>query len=245
MGGFALVLAPALGPGAELLLTSVVLTAGCWYWWQRQLKHILRLKRFGVVVPGRLYRSGQLSRFRIEGVLRRRRITTILDLTGEDDGDPHDQGEEGRCIGAMGLAGHRFPMAGDGTAKVPGTVLRAVVTLEQALQSGETVLVHCAAGAQRTGHILTAWLLLVHKANPEEVFHFMRRYHWDPLRNTAWPKQLNEGMAELADGLVAAGIISAAPEVLPQLPSTARSVAKRKQHWMLHTIEGVPSEPAA
>ncbi len=202
---------PAIAAGLIAAIAATLL-------WKYRLKHYFRIKRFDAVLPGSLYRSGQISRYNVRNVLRRYRICTVVDLSGMDTNPPcPDQQAEARAIESLGVDGHRFVMCGNGTGPL-NCVADAVTRIHTALAENKRVLVHCAAGAQRTGHVVSAYLLLVRQANPQAVFHYMEKFGWDPAKDTAWPAQLNERMGELSEVLAERGVIETVPTQLPTFP---------------------------
>jgi len=105
-------------------------------------------------------------------------------------------------------------LAGNGTGSL-STVADAVTEIHTQRTQGQTVLVHCSSGAQRTGHILSAYLILVRKNDPGAVYRQMQRYGWDPKTDSAWPQMLNNNMRPLAQILVQRGVIPKIPDPLP------------------------------
>ena len=198
---------------AVALPVSVVL----WKWWQSQLRDMFRVKKFSPVIPGKLYRSGQISRYQVLRTLRRYRIGTVVDLTENTQSPDSHQRAERDAIQRLGIDGHRFAMHGDGTGDLDA-VAGAVSAIHNAMISGTPVLVHCAAGVQRTGHVLAAYLLLVEKVDGDVVFNYLERFGWQPGDGMGWPNQLNRRMGALADRLVERGILDDRPPQLPQLP---------------------------
>ncbi|MFA5549076.1 MAG: dual specificity protein phosphatase family protein [Porticoccaceae bacterium] len=197
-----------------LALLSTVLA---FRYWKKHLRHWLIAHKFAAVVPGRLYRSGQISRHHLPRILRRHRIGTVIDLTpAPAHPNPHQRAERD-AIAALGIQGLRFPMRGDGSGELLA-VADAVTALHRALAGGGAVLVHCAAGVQRTGHVLSAYLLLVAGAEPAAVYQYAERFGWEPSRSRAWPEQLNRRMELLAEILVDRGVIAAVPRPLPAFP---------------------------
>lgn len=219
-----LLLAAMIPPLATLTGNLAVATAAAlgavailFRWWKRQLRHWLIARKFAAVVPGRLYRSGQISRHHLPRILRRHRIGTLIDLTPAPvHPNPHQRAEQD-AIATLGIQGLRYPMRGDGSGELLA-VADAVTALHRALAGGEAVLVHCAAGVQRTGHVLSAYLLLVVGAEPAAVYQYAERFGWEPSRSRAWPEQLNRRMELLAEMLVDRGVIAAVPRPLPAFP---------------------------
>ncbi len=79
------------------------------------------------------------------------------------------------------------------------------------------MLVHCIAGAQRTGGVIACYELLVEHRPPAQVYAELRRFGHDPRDNPHLLDYLNAHMAEIAAGLVADGTIDRAPAPLPVL----------------------------
>src|SRR5690606_4276953 len=177
-------LATLTGNLAVATLAATVAAALLFRWWKTQLRHWLIAHKFAAVVPGRLYRSGQLSRHHLPRILRRHSIGTIIDLTPvPTHPNPHQRAERD-AIASRGIQGLRYPMRGDGTGELLA-VADAVTALHRALAGGGAVLVHCAAGVQRTGHVLSAYLLLVAAVEPAAVYQYAERFGWEPSRSRA------------------------------------------------------------
>lgn len=224
-------LAPLIGNHLVALVLAAAATALLFKVWKRHLCQRLLAKRFAAVIPGRLYRSGQISRHHIQRILARHGIATVIDLTHLAPTPSRDHEAEREAIDALGINGTRFAMNGDGTGDL-AAVADAVTALHLSLQRNEPVLVHCAAGVQRTGHVLAAYLLLVEGVNPAAVYQYMERFGWEPGRSRAWPEQLNIRMAALAEILLERGVIAALPSPLPRLPLT--KPAQLAPWWISH-----------
>jgi protein tyrosine phosphatase (PTP) superfamily phosphohydrolase (DUF442 family) len=101
---------------------------------------------FRAVVPERVYRSGQLSPEELEGRIRRHRIESIVNLRGaKEDRDWYRRELEvaerqGVEIRSLDLIPERLPSRPD------------LIALIDHLESlSEPILIHCSAGADRTG----------------------------------------------------------------------------------------------
>jgi len=161
-------------------------------------------KRFGVVVPGEIYRSGQLSRFLIESTLKRHGILHIVDLTGPDDVNP-DQLAERNAARKLGIVHHRCPLSGDGSGDIE-QYASALEVILRGQQAHEPVLVHCAAGSQRTGGVIAAYRLLFQGKSRHEVLHELAKYDWNPRKDRA-----------LLVYLVRRGFLTSPPTLPPNL----------------------------
>lgn len=188
---------------------------GGFAWWEAEGEDRYVPKRFGVVVPGKIYRSGQISKWQIEDILVRHKITKIVDFTGFDWNDEFQQYEL-KIAWKHKIAVNRYPQSGDGTGDIDNyaQALRDMFLHEQA---NKPLLVHCAAGSQRTGAAVAFYRMLVQKKTPDEALQEMRRYDCNPASNGRLITYINENMEELAHLLVKYYVIAKVPDVIPQL----------------------------
>lgn len=170
-------------------------------------------KRFGTVIPGEIYRSGQISRWMFEPTVKKYGIETVIDLNGIAKNDL-DQQAEIASYETMNLNHYRFKLNGNGTGDVDHYI-EAVATLAKSHRAGETVLVHCHAGTQRTGSVLSMYRLLVLGAEPHSAYVALMAYGWDPDSDQILLQYMNGHMREVAEALVSRGIIEEVPEPLP------------------------------
>lgn len=184
--------------------------------WKLDVEDRLIAKRWGVVEEGAIYRSGQLSRHLIKPMLQQHGIRVMIDLTEEDRSD-EDQRAERWTIAELGLEAHRCPLIGDGTGDIR-QYAAAVAAIAEAKRQGKSVLVHCHAGAQRTGGVIAAYRLLVERTrSPSEVFAELRRFGWQRGRDDVLLTYLNSHWEELAKLLVEQNVIDDVPSPLPRL----------------------------
>jgi len=181
--------------------------------WNNGLRDQIIPRNFGVVEPGRLFRSGQISARLIERTLKKNGIESIVALS--DSGmKPADLEAEEQAAAKLGIERNVFPLSGDGTGKLE-EYTDAITAIDHAIHDGKPVLVHCVAGAQRTGGVIAAYRLLVEKQSPEQAFAEMRRFGHDPHDNPHLLDYLNTHMAELARQLLAKGVIDQVPDPIP------------------------------
>ena len=103
-------------------------------------------RNFGVVESGQIYRSGRLSIAQLEAKIKEHNIKTIVDL-GAFGTDSTMERLQQKTADALGVRRVRFGLQGDATGDPQDYVGALKIITDPANQP---VLVHCAAGAQRT-----------------------------------------------------------------------------------------------
>ena len=200
-----------------LFVAGLVIVVGLAIWaWFGVIRYQIIPKRFGVVEQGRIYRSGQISAPLIKKILTKYNIRVIIDLTSADPND-HDKQAEKQAAAELNIKVFRFSMSGNGTGDVNDYVT-AVAAIANAEKQNLPVLVHCAAGAQRTGGIIAAYQLLVQKIDPNIVEDEIEKYGCDIDNKPVLRSYLNDNMAEFAMRLKQAGVIDQIPATIPQIP---------------------------
>jgi len=202
----------------RIAIVLAVIGLGVWVW-EDVLKDRLIAKRWGVVEEGRIYRSGQLHRSLVRRTLAAHDIKVVIDLTGPIPDDP-DQQAEAQAAERLGIDRVRYPLGGNGTGKIEHYA-GAVARIVRARRAGEPVLVHCAAGSQRTGGVIACYRMLIEKRSGRFAVEEMQRYDWDPDKDTDVLNYVNDNMAELARLLKDMGALDAIPDPLPRLPDPA------------------------
>ena len=186
-----------LGGFSLLLILGIFLYFTCF-------KEYFQPKRWGVVEEGAIYRSGQISRRIIKKTLQQYQIKAIVDLCGDRPHDA-DQAAERQAAAELRIEYQSFPLGGKGTGDIKNYA-GAITAMVKAKQEHKPVLVHCAAGAQRTGGVIAAYRLLVRGDEPAGVLEEMRKYGWKPDDNPYLMIFLVQRMPELAGQLQANGM---------------------------------------
>ncbi|QRM54607.1 dual specificity protein phosphatase family protein [Sinorhizobium sp. BG8] len=101
---------------------------------------------FHTVVPGELYRSGRPTSHELERYARVYGIKTVVNLLGRNEGERWYE-EESEAAKRLGLKLLDFKMSSS-TMLSPGQADQLVTLLKTA---PKPILVHCKAGADRTG----------------------------------------------------------------------------------------------
>lgn len=203
------------GKKSRLVWLAVLLLGGTIWAWEEAIKDRVIPKRFGMVKEGQIYRSGQLSSSLVKRTLVKYKIGVIVSLTG-DSLDDIDKNTEKQTAAELGIERLIFPLRGNGTGDI-NNYAEAIAAICEAQKKGKPVLVHCSAGAQRTGGVIAAYRLLVEKKDVSFVLAEMMRYGWNPRRNVYLLPYLNSHMEELAMLLQQMGVIEHIPSSLPQI----------------------------
>jgi len=116
-------------------------------------RHYFVPKRFAVVEPGKLYRSGYLEPGPLRRVIRKHKIKTILALLNNEPDTIEQQNEEA-VARAENVTIIRIGMPGDGRGDFDSLDKAADVLADVA---NYPLLVHCAAGVHRTGATYAAY----------------------------------------------------------------------------------------
>lgn len=146
----------------------------------KSVRHQFAPRNFGVVEPGCIFRSGRLTPRMIRKVRREHGIKTIIDL-GAFPAGTDDELLMQRTARELGLT--RYVMRGvfGNATGNPNVYLRAVRLLADA--DSHPVLIHCAAGAERTGAAVILFRHLVQGKPIDEVYDEALRFRHDPLKN--------------------------------------------------------------
>ncbi|MCA9292100.1 MAG: tyrosine-protein phosphatase [Phycisphaerales bacterium] len=145
-----------------LLVASVLVIAGGAVLWHKVIRDQVMPKNFGVVAEGQIYRSGQLTPRMLEQVIESKGIRTIIALNGSETHDPRIIAERA-VVDGRPVTWLPFGMSGDGTGD-PAEYARVVQIMND--PAAQPVLVHCAAGAQRTS---VATILYRHLVQGESI----------------------------------------------------------------------------
>jgi protein tyrosine/serine phosphatase len=189
------------------------LVIGFFVLWNNGLRDYLYPKNFGIVEPGQLYRSGQISHWQIAPTLKSNNIKVIIALSGHGGKAADLQAESDACQ-QLGIDREVFPLGGDGTGQIQ-QYAQAIAAIDHAKKSGKPVLVHCIAGAQRTGGVIATYEILVEHRSPADAFAQMRAFGHDPTANPHLLEYLNSNMAALAKQLVDLHVIDKVPSPVP------------------------------
>ena len=91
-----------------------------------------------------------------------------------------------------------------------------MAAIANAVDDGKAVLVHCAAGSQRTGGVIALWRVLRDGWTVEQALHEMEAFDWDPDDDRELVDYLDTNMPELVSRLAALKVIETIPDPLPR-----------------------------
>lgn len=198
----------------------LVVAIGLLIAWESWGKKTLIPRKFGVVEEGSIYRSGQISRFRIEDTLKEHNIGTIIFLSEDkdlvQDVSRPDVKAEREAAQKLGITRCNFPLNGDGTGDIV-QYANAVQAMVESQRQFKPVLVHCHTGSQRTGAAIAFYRLLVQKKKPSEVYDELLYWEHDPDENAKLIPYVNANIETLAHMLKERGVIDEIPAHIPKL----------------------------
>ena len=118
--------------------------------------HVMFENNFHAVVPGRVFRSGEMSNESLARLIDENKIATILDLR-LSGARPEDTGlTEEDVAKAKGVVYRHIPLQ---SSRVPEP-WRMNCLIEEIQKAQTPVLIHCSSGTHRTGVAAGIWLML-------------------------------------------------------------------------------------
>lgn len=186
------------------------------YLFDKHVKWYLFPKRWGVVEANSIFRSGQLSPFQIKKQVRKNKIDVIVSLMSPVPGNLSYEAEQ-RIIKTYGLTQYVYPLLGDGTGDIE-QYAAAITRIHDSIREKKVVLVHCAAGTQRTGGVVASYRILVQGISPDQAVLEMKRYGWRHKKNPILVPFINQHLSELEILLIEKRVLDSARDPLPVLP---------------------------
>jgi len=191
------------------IIIIVLVVAGGWRYWHKQIRPRVIPRRFGVVEQGQLYRSGKIHPRLLRKVVEKNGIEAIVSLSGRYEPDEIVAEE-------LSLELSQYYLFGDGTGDIR-VYADAIEDIVRANNRGKPVLVHCAAGTMRTGAAVAFYRMLVQgQQDSELILRELKKYDWKTKQNML-PQYVNRNMYTLARILKDRGVIRAIPDPIPQL----------------------------
>ncbi len=172
------------------ILALVVLLAAGTVWTVYRLAHHRPVRKFGVVIPGVLYRSGQPDEQGWRFLRDDCHIRTVIDLRQDLPDEPWAVLERNFCT-QNGIRHIKLPMTGhDG---MTDDKLRVIVETVSDPRC-QPVLIHCKLGRSRTGIAVAAYRVVAQGWSYDAALAESQRYkgHMNP-GFAAYLKRLAEG----------------------------------------------------
>lgn len=151
-------------------------------------KYYVLPKRFAVVEEGALFRSGENKTGPLRDIIEEHEIATILTLLSNEPNDP-EQSAQNEIVAEKDIDLIRIPMPGDGCAEFDKIEKAADIIADE---SHRPLLVHCAAGVNRTGAAYAAWRMKYHGWDVERAIEEAIAHGHEPDRNPEMVPHLRE-----------------------------------------------------
>lgn len=161
-------------------LIALVAGAGVWFYRFGVRDHVIP-RNFGVVDAGQVFRSGRLTPSTTKQVVEAHGIRTIVDL-GAYVGDSERERVAADTARALGVRRFAFSLEGDGTGD-PQQYVEALRLIAD--PANRPVLVHCAAGAQRSSACVLFYRAVYQGQSIEAGIDEAKAHRHDPEDNPA------------------------------------------------------------
>jgi protein tyrosine/serine phosphatase len=167
------------GRRARRALAGILILVLAVLFWNEHARHDLAPKRFHEVVPGEIYRSGELTPAAFRTVVRRHDIRTIVDLGAWEPASPGDRLAQA-VADELGVDRVVFDLEGDATGD-PNAYAQTLRILTD--PDRRPVLVHCGAGTERTGCAVYLYRTIVQDVPDDEAYREALRAGHSDRRN--------------------------------------------------------------
>ena len=160
-----------INPLPRWVAISLVLIAGI----ALGVKYIrpwVALDNFGMVEPGKIYRSGQPTPHQLENLIREYGIRTVINTREPEVRESLIRAEQEICD-RTGARLIRLPMPGDGRGTYE-QYDQAVALLRN--PTNWPALVHCARGSYRTGAVIASYRVFAQGWSEEDAIREMARH---------------------------------------------------------------------
>lgn len=194
-----------------------------------------RLRNFGVVEEGKIYRSGRLEAPALRRAIEEHGLATVIDLGGWDS-DAEEWQANQSVADELGVTRYAIHMSGDGRANPNGYV--AVLRL-LADPADHPVLVHCAAGTERTSAAIVLYRNLVQGELIQPAYEESFGYGHQ-AEDYEWIAYLADWIDEIGQAWRGGGWIEVVPPVVPR-PGEIVTARPARGQWVPPDYPGQPA----
>lgn len=168
--------------GAVLLAAFTIIIPIAYY-----RLHYNYSKRFRVVTPGRVYRSGQLTAAALAEAIRQHQIRTVINVQNELPNPDLGGIDEATWVQQLGAKYVFLEMDLIDRRRLPVERPTAVAAFLQIMDdpANYPVLIHCRAGLHRTGTLVALYRLEYEGASIHEVLGELISHGFSPRQATA------------------------------------------------------------
>jgi protein tyrosine/serine phosphatase len=146
-------------PGVIILLALIVNTSG-------YVLYRVETGNFYTVLPGKIYRSGQMDEAQWVDYIQKYAIKSLLNLRGEHRASRWYQ-QERRVVEKLRIAHYDFGLSA--SREVDDETLETILGIMR--QAPKPILIHCQAGADRTSLIAALYLFAIEGQLAEVASH--------------------------------------------------------------------------
>ena len=185
------------------------------YWWFDGGRWNVIPRRFGVVEDGVIYRSGRIHPRLIDGVLEQHDIEVVVNLAVQSAAVEYLDKERAITSSHGARLVELDGLDGSGIGDLENYVV-ALTEMERARRERTPLLVHCAAGTQRTGAAVAWFRMLYDGWTGAEAYDEYLAYRYNrPDESGRLERYMNRNVERLVERLVQTGALDEAPDPLP------------------------------
>lgn len=204
----------------QTFLVVIATVGACFLFWREAIAPNLFAKRFGIVEPGKIYRSGKLTPAALGRLHDEYGIRTVLDLGAYPIGSADEEREQ-RAAETLGIKRVRYDLAGDSTGN-PNVYVVALRMMTDPAQ--QPILVHCGAGTERTGCAVILYRHIIQGVPYSQAYDEAEAAGHDPGRNPVLFKTLLDWAGPIEAAYRSGGQVAGAPPT-PQPIASAQEPA--------------------
>ncbi len=188
------------------VVLAAVLLVGALLTWSQLNRYP---KRFAVVAPGEIYRSGEVRPPHLERLKAELNLKTVLSLLNPEAPESVAEQEAAERLGIVYL---NVPLRGNGASTPPDRDRIREILFDE---SHRPLLVHCSAGANRTGLTIGMYRLYHDGWTYEQVLAEMKQFDFE---DEAHHENLRAALRAEAERAAAGGGPDAEPDAAAERP---------------------------